>query len=198
MRFLMNFLLSSCCWSSSIGGVGDAAVARRGARSPCCSPPGSLLTRRGRQAASVANVGISTLRQRLGSSAVIVVGIAGVVGVLVALLAMAEGYSETLKKTGSADTAIVMRGASASEVMSVLERESVVQIAQAPGIARNAKGEPIASDEIVVAANLPVQGGTADEEGSVQLRGVERAGVGGAAAGARSSTAASSRRACAS
>ena len=55
------------------------------------------LTRRGRQAASVANVGISTLRQRLGSSAVIVVGIAGVVGVLVALLAMAEGYSETLK-----------------------------------------------------------------------------------------------------
>jgi len=131
-----------------------------------------LLTRRGRQAASVANVGISTLRQRLGSSAVIVVGIAGVVGVLVALLAMAEGYSETLKKTGSADTAIVMRGASASEVMSVLERESVVQIAQAPGIARNAKGEPIVSDEIVVAANLPVRGGGADEEGSVQLRGV--------------------------
>jgi len=131
-----------------------------------------LLTRRGRQAASVANVGISTLPQRLGSSAVIVVGIAGVVGVLVALLAMAEGYSETLKKTGSADTAIVMRGASASEVMSVLERESVVQIAQAPGSARNAKGEPIVSDEIVVAANLPVRGGGADEEGSVQLRGV--------------------------
>ena len=131
-----------------------------------------LLTRRGRQAASVANVGISTLRQRLGSSAVIVVGNAGVVGVLVALLAMAEGYSETLKKSGSADTAIVMRGASASEVMSVIDRETVVQVAQAPGIARNAKGEPIASDEIVVAANLPVRGGAADEEGSVQLRGV--------------------------
>jgi len=131
-----------------------------------------LLTRRGRQAASVANVGISTLRQRLGSSAVIVVGIAGVVGVLVALLAMAEGYSETLKKSGSADTAIVMRGASASEVMSVIDRETVVQVAQAPGIARNAKGEPIASDEIVVAANLPVRRGAADEEGSVQLRGV--------------------------
>jgi len=131
-----------------------------------------FLTRRGRQAASVANVGISTLRQRLGSSAVIVVGIAGVVGVLVALLAMAEGYSETLKKSGSADTAIVMRGASASEVMSVIDRETVVQVAQAPGIARNAKGEPIASDEIVVAANLPVRRGAADEEGSVQLRGV--------------------------
>jgi putative ABC transport system permease protein len=129
-------------------------------------------TRRGRQAASVANVGISTLRQRLGSSAVIVVGIAGVVGVLVALLAMAEGYSQTLRATGSADTAVVMRGASASEVMSVMDRDSVVQIAQTAGIARDAAGKPIASDELVVAANLPIKGGVGDEESSVQLRGV--------------------------
>jgi putative ABC transport system permease protein len=130
------------------------------------------LTRSGRRALSVASVGISTLGQRLGSSAVIVVGIAGVVGVLVALLAMAEGYAETLRKTGSQDTAIVLRGASAAEVMSGLDRDSLVQIAQTPGIARDAKGEPLASPEIVVAANLPLQGGGPDEEGSVQLRGV--------------------------
>jgi putative ABC transport system permease protein len=131
-----------------------------------------LLTRRGRQAGSVANVGISTLGQRLGSSAVIVVGIAGVVGVLVALLAMAEGYGQTLRKTGSADTAIVMRGASASEVMSVLDRDSVTLIPQAPGIARDAKGDPIASSEVVTAANLPLKAGAPGEEGSAQLRGV--------------------------
>lgn len=132
-------------------------------------------TRRGRQAASVAHVGIGTWRQRLGSSAVIVVGIAGVVGVLVALLAMAEGYNQTLRATGSADTVVVMRGASASEVMSVLDHDSVVQIVQTAGIARNAKGDPIASDEIVVAANLPLIGSNnrnGTEEGSVQLRGV--------------------------
>ena len=129
-------------------------------------------TRSGRQAASVTAVGVSTLRQRLGSASVIVIGIAGVVGVLVALLAMAEGYSQTLRKTGSADTAIVMRGSSASEVMSVLDRDSVVLIPQAEGIAQDAKGKPIASPELVVAANLPIKGGTADEEGSVQLRGV--------------------------
>lgn len=130
------------------------------------------LTRSGHRTLSVAGVGISTLGQRLGSSAVIVVGIAGVVGVLVALLAMAEGYAETLRKTGSQDTAIVLRGASAAEVMSGLDRDSLVQIAQTPGIARDAKGEPLASPEIVVAANLPIKGGGADEEGSVQLRGV--------------------------
>ncbi|TBR37319.1 MULTISPECIES: ABC transporter permease [Dyella] len=130
------------------------------------------LTRRGRQAASVASVGLSTLRARLGSSAVVVVGIAGVVGVLVAMLAMGEGYAETLRKTGSPDTVIVMRGGSASEVMSVLDRDSLVVIPQTAGIARDAKGDPIASPELVVAANLPVKGGGPDDEGSVQLRGV--------------------------
>jgi putative ABC transport system permease protein len=130
------------------------------------------LTRRGRQACSVASVGLSTLRQRLGASAVIVVGIAGVVGVLVALLAMAEGYAQTLRATGSDDTAIVLRGASAAEVMSGLDHDSTTLIAQAPGIARDAKGNPIASPEIVVAANLHPKGGTPDEFGSVQMRGV--------------------------
>ena len=131
-----------------------------------------LLTRQGRQAVSVTSVGLSTLRQRLGMSSVIVVGIAGVVAVLVALLAMSDGYRETLNKTGSADTAIVMRGASASEVMSVLDHDSVTLIPQAVGIAKDAKGQPIASPELVVAANLPLKGGSADDEGSVQLRGV--------------------------
>ncbi|MDE2368119.1 MAG: ABC transporter permease [Burkholderiales bacterium] len=130
------------------------------------------LTRRGRQTASVAHVGVSTLTQRLGSSAVIVVGIAGVVGVLVALLAMAEGYGQTLRGTGNTDTAIVMRGASASEVASVLGRDALVQIEQAPGIARDAAGKPLASAETVVAVNLPVRRGAPGDEGSAQLRGV--------------------------
>ncbi|WP_431263294.1 ABC transporter permease [Roseateles chitinivorans] len=131
-----------------------------------------LLTRRGAQARSVTGVGVSTLSQRIGSSAVIVVGIAGVVGVLVALLAMAEGYAETLRKSGSEDTAIVLRGGSAAEVASVMTRDDIVQIAQAPGVAKSAKGEPLASAETVVAANLPVKGTKTDEEGSVQVRGV--------------------------
>jgi putative ABC transport system permease protein len=130
------------------------------------------LARRGRQARSVALVGLATLPQRLGSTAVIVIGIAGVVGVLVALLAMAEGYGQTLRATGSTDTAIVMRGASASEVMSVLDHNSVTLVPQAPGVARDAKGDPIASPELVVAANLPLAHGGPDAEGSVQLRGV--------------------------
>jgi putative ABC transport system permease protein len=131
-----------------------------------------LLTRSGKQAASVAGVGISTLSQRLGSSSVVVIGIAGVVAVLVAMLSMAEGYQQTLRRTGSEDSVIVLRGASAAEVMSTLDLASINVIEQAPGIARSADGRPLASPETVVAANLPIMGGAPDEDGSVQLRGV--------------------------
>ena len=131
-----------------------------------------LLSRRGRQAGSVTQVGLSTLRQRIGASSVVVIGIAGVVAVLVAMLAMAEGYRETLRKSGSEDSAIVMRGASAAEVMSTLDHASVTVIRQAPGIARDAQGQPLASADLVLAATLPIKGGAKDEDGSVQLRGI--------------------------
>lgn len=130
-----------------------------------------LLARTGRQAGSVTRVGVSTLPQRLGASSVVVIGIAGVVAVLVSMLAMGVGYQQTLGRSGSADTAIVLRGGSASEVSSVLDNASTTVIAQAAGIARDAAGKPIASPELVVAANLPLSDGSGDE-GSVQMRGV--------------------------
>ena len=127
------------------------------------------LTRGGRQAASVTWVGVGTLRQRLGASSVVVIGIAGVVGVLVALLAMAEGYRHTLASSGSEDTAIVLRGGSSAELMSVLARDAITTIERAPEIARDAEGRPLASAEIVVSANVTRRDG---EEGAVTLRGV--------------------------
>ena len=60
-----------------------------------------LLTRSGALALAATGIGIASLPQRWGASAVIVVGIAGVVGVLVAMLAMGEGFKATLKQTGS-------------------------------------------------------------------------------------------------
>ena len=128
-----------------------------------------IVTRTGRQAASVTWVGIATLRQRLGASSVIVVGIAGVVGVLVALLAMAEGYRHTVNSSGSEDTAIVLRGGSSAELMSVMSRDAITTIERAPEVARDAQGRPLASPELVVSANVPRRDG---EDGSVTLRGV--------------------------
>lgn len=129
------------------------------------------LTRTGRRTLSVTNVGLSTLGQRLGSSSVIVIGIAGVVGVLVAMLAMGEGFQATLQQTGSDDTAIVLRGGSQAELNSVLTRDDIATIEQAPGIARDAQGRPIASAELVVIANMPKKDDPTAES-NVPIRGI--------------------------
>ncbi len=133
-----------------------------------------LLTRRGRQTLSVTGVGLSTLTQRLASSAVIVIGIAGVVGVLVAMLAMGDGFQATLQQTGSDDSAIVLRGGSQAELNSVLSRDNINTIEQAPGIARDASGKPIASAELVVVANLPKKS-DASVDANVPIRGIDDA-----------------------
>lgn len=128
-------------------------------------------TRGGKRTLSVTRVGFSTLTQRLGSTAVIVIGIAGVVGVLVALLAMGEGLSTTLQQTGSDDTAIVLRGGSGAETNSVLSRDDINVIEEAPGIAKDAKGKPIASAELVVVANVAKKSDPATDA-NVEIRGV--------------------------
>ncbi|MGH8152510.1 MAG: ABC transporter permease [Rhodanobacteraceae bacterium] len=126
-------------------------------------------TRGGRRTLSVTGVGIATLPSRWGASSVIVIGIAGVVGVLVALLAMGEGLQATLQGTGNDDTAIVLRGGSQAESSSVLLHNDVVLIDQTAGVARDAQGHPIASPELLLAANLPKKNG---QDANVSVRGV--------------------------
>ena len=113
-------------------------LARRGA----CSALWLALTRSGRLALAAARIGIASLPQRWGASSVIVVGIAGVVGVLVAMLAMGEGFKATLDSTGSDDTAIILRGGSQAETNSVITRDQVPLIASA---ARHRARTPTAS-----------------------------------------------------
>ena len=129
-----------------------------------------LFTRRGRQAMAVAGVGIASLAQRWAASSVIVVGIAGVVAVLVAMLAMAAGFEATLNRTGSDDTAIILRGGSMAETNSVLGRDQVPLLAELPGIARGEDGRPLVSAELSQVINLPTRADGTDA--NAQLRGV--------------------------
>src|ERR1700726_3794612 len=116
--------------------------------------PWMWLTRVGQQAWSVTQVGIATIPQRLGSSSVVVVGIASVVGVLVALLAMGAGFEATLEQTGTDDTVIIVRGGAQSEINSVVDHDSATVVSLAPQILRNGQGQPIVSPELVVVASL--------------------------------------------
>lgn len=128
------------------------------------------LSRGGRQTLAITWTGLSTLPQRLGATSVIVVGIAGVVGVLIALLAMAAGFEATLKQAGSTDTAIVLRAGADAELSSGLDRDTATLVAQAPGVLRDAQDHAIASAEVVVIANVPQR--STGTDANVEVRGV--------------------------
>jgi len=113
---------------------------------------------------------LQTLPQRLGASSVIVIGIAGVVAVLVSVLAMGAGFKHTLADSGRADRAIVLRGGSDAELNSNVTRSDVDTISNAPGIAKDAQGKALISSEIVTVVNVPkIDTGT---DANVTLRGV--------------------------
>ncbi|MBN8214699.1 MAG: ABC transporter permease [Xanthomonadales bacterium] len=133
-----------------------------------------LSSRRGQQTLAVAGIGISSLPQRWGASSVIVIGIAGVVGVLVAMLAMGEGFQATLKGTGSDDRAIILRGGSQAETNSVIGRDQVPLISSLAGIATGKNGRPLVSPELSQVVNLPSRSDGTDA--NAQLRGVGEQG----------------------
>lgn len=123
-----------------------------------------------RQIFEITWVSLSTIPNRLGSSMVIVVGIAGVVGVLVALLAMSEGFRITLTATGRDDEAIVLRAAATAELSSNLTRDAVNIISHKPGVLKDKDGNPIDSAEAVLVTNLPKK--TTGTSSNVEVRGV--------------------------
>src|ERR1700681_3663131 len=97
---------------------------------------------------AVSVMSLQTLPQRIGASSVIVVGIAGVVAVLISVLAMGAGFRHTLADGGRADRAIILRGASDAELNSSLTRSDVDTIGNAPGIAKDAEGKALLSNEL--------------------------------------------------
>jgi putative ABC transport system permease protein len=125
------------------------------------------------QIAAITLLNLRNLPHRLGTSLVVVVGIAGVVGVLVSMLAMSEGFRYTLASTGRSDRVIMLRAGSDAEMSSGVARDQAALLAALPGVARDANGRPQASAELVVMVDLPRKGGT--EPNNVPFRGVQRA-----------------------
>ncbi len=131
-------------------------------------------TRSGRLALAAARIGIASLPQRWGASSVIIIGIAGVVGVLVAMLAMGEGFKATLDATGNDTTAIILRGGSQAETNSVITRDQVPLVSSLPGITKGADGKPLLSPELSQVVNLPSKSDGTDA--NAQFRGVGEQG----------------------
>ena len=114
---------------------------------------------------------------RIGSSLVIVVGIAFVVAVLVGMLSMSQGFEKTLRGTGSDSRAIVLAGGVQAELSSTLSGEVLPLLRELPGIRRGANGQPLASAELMVITELRRGEGAQRASVNVALRGVEPAGL---------------------
>ncbi|TXK59789.1 ABC transporter permease [Alkalisalibacterium limincola] len=127
------------------------------------------------QVREIVLMNLRSIPQRLGASLVIVIGIAGVVGVLVAMLSMSAGLSRTLTATGAEDRVVVIRGGANAELSSFLERGAATLIKQDPAVARGADGLPQASGELIVINEVPRRGQRTGA--NVSMRGVEPAGL---------------------
>jgi putative ABC transport system permease protein len=123
-----------------------------------------------KQLLALTSMGIRTLPQRAGSSSVIVIGIAGVVAVLVSVLAMAAGFHHTVADNGRPDRVIILRGGSDAELNSNLTRSDIDTIGNAPGLGKDAEGKALLSPEIITVVNLP-KIDTGDDS-NVTLRGM--------------------------
>jgi putative ABC transport system permease protein len=121
------------------------------------------------QIAAVTLMNLKSLRQRLWLSLSTIVAVALVVMVLLAFLAMANGFQHTIASSGAPDVAVILRGGSQAEVNSVVSRDQVRLVEEGPGIARTADGKPLASAELYLVvdgvkrtsgtkANLPLRG----------------------------------------
>jgi putative ABC transport system permease protein len=124
-----------------------------------------------RQIVAVTAMGLRSVPQRMASSSVVVIGIAGVVAVIVSVFGMNRSMSESVAAAGRDDRAIVLRAGATSELASTLLVDAVATIKDAPGIARGGDGRAAASAEFVTAINL-----LRKEDGNragVTVRGIE-------------------------
>jgi putative ABC transport system permease protein len=110
-----------------------------------------------------------SIRARWTSTIVAVLGIAGTVGVFVAMLSLANGFKATLVASGSPGNALILRAGSPTEMMGGVTLDSVRVVQDAPGVARDSSG-PLVTQEVVGVMPFPlISTGT---DANVQVRGV--------------------------
>lgn len=127
-----------------------------------------------KQIAAVTQMNLRSIPQRLGASSVVVIGIAGVVGVLVSIFSMVTGLSQLMISSSRPDRAIIVSTGASFESLSNIAREATQTLLDAPGIKHSGDGKPLASLDVLVNVRLPLRQGTS---GNVALRGISEAGL---------------------
>ena len=122
------------------------------------------------QTLAVTAMNLRNVPRRLGNSLVIVIGIAGAVGVFIPIVAMSMSFRATIQGDGNDGRAIVLTHRAPTEAESSLTRDEVARIMDYPQVSRDARGKPVASGEVVLVA--PVSRKRDHSDVNVTLRGV--------------------------
>ena len=112
---------------------------------------------------------LRSVKERWTSAVVAVLGIAGTVGVFIAMLSLAFGFKATLVSSGSSDNAMVRRAGSTSEMDSSISLDQIKIMEDFPGVV-HANGGPLVTPEVVVIAPFPLR--STGTDANVQIRGV--------------------------
>ena len=126
------------------------------------------------QTIAVTGVTLRSIGQRLGSSIVAIIGIAGVVIVFTAVLSIAEGFEAAMSEKGDPLRVLILRSGADTEMTSGFSGDQVRVIQDAPGIERSAEG-PVASAELFVVVGHPLKRSGTDA--NVPLRGVSESAL---------------------
>jgi putative ABC transport system permease protein len=109
------------------------------------------------QILSAARITLQDLAGRPVLAAVVIVGYAAVVGILVTVLSLGHGLAATLEGAGSDTVALVMSSGAKSETRSHLGQATLQAIVQAPGVERSGD-TPMVAPEVVSTVILPKMG----------------------------------------
>jgi putative ABC transport system permease protein len=113
---------------------------------------------------------VRNLRQRWKVTLLAIIGIALVVAVFVALLAMENGFRIALRDTGSPLNGIVTQRGSMSELTSWMQIGDANVIMVDPRVARDSDGKPMASCEVVIITTRPRK--SDNQPANITFRGV--------------------------
>lgn len=104
-----------------------------------------------RQSMALVSIALASTRDRLGSAAMISVGIGSAIGVLVSTLSVGYGIEMMAMKNVRPDRAIVR---SPGDLNVGISRESVRSIESLPGIKRDIDGKPVVSTDVTIVAQV--------------------------------------------
>ena len=101
---------------------------------------------------------IRSVMQRPVSTSFTAVGIALVVAVFIAMLALANGFVAALARTGSPDNVLIMRRGADTEMSSGVPRDAISIIGAYAHVAAGPDGRPLLSPETYLIINVPRAG----------------------------------------